>query len=131
MIQIPLTAGLHIEKGEKPLLEFQDRKELEMFISYLQTQVEIIQGKRKQRLEYYHDGIYLDGRRLEIKGLAERFLREFETSDEVSETTLAYHVWADSAKSREAIYNTCSRVRKATGIWIERDGAIYRILRPE
>ena len=100
----------------------------------IKKQIELLQDaldEREQRLEFFEDGIYLDGKRLEIKGLAERFLREFEGVDEVSEATLAYHVWADSGKSREAIYDTCSRVRKATGIWIERDGAVYRIDRPK
>lgn len=100
----------------------------------IKKQIEILQDaldEREQRLEFFEDGIYLDGKRLEIKGLAERFLREFEGVDEVSEATLAYHVWADSGKSREAIYDTCNRVRKATGIWIERDGAVYRIDRPK
>lgn len=100
----------------------------------IKKQIEILQGaldEREQRLEFYEDGIYLDGKRLEIKGLAERFLREFEGADEVSETTLAYHVWSDSTKSREAIYEACKRLRNATGIWIERDGSIYRIDRPK
>ena len=130
MIQIRVVCDIHYSKGETPVLEFDDVREAEKFVAYLQEQIQFARGSKRKRLEFFHDGIYLDGRRLEIKGLAERFLREFETSDEVSESTLAYNVWADSTKSREAIYNTCSRVRKATGIWIERDGAIYRILRP-
>ena len=100
----------------------------------MKKQIEILQdalNEREQRLEFFDDGIYLDGKRLDIKGLSERFLREFEGVDEVSETTLAYHVWADSAKSREAIYEACKRLRNATGIWIERDGTTYRIDRPK
>ena len=130
MIRIRVACDIHYSNGEA-VLEFDDVKEAETFVENIQKQIQIARGTKRRRLEYYHDGIYLDGRRLEIKGLAERFLREFETTDEVSEATLAYNVWADSTKSREAIYNTCSRVRKATGIWIERDGAVYRILRPD
>ena len=109
MIQIPLTADLHIEKGEKPLLEFQDRKELEIFISYLQKQVEIIQGKRKERLEYFSDGIYFDGEFLELRRKHFEILKAFEFVDKMSKTDLIYKVWNNSLIKESTIAVTISQ----------------------
>lgn len=127
-IEIPLPIKLFQAIDGKFSLCFDDVKQAEAFADYIKAQCS---ATRTQRLEFFDDGIYLDGKRLEIKGLMERFLREFEYTDEVSETTLAYNVWGDSTVSSRAIYLTADRIRRATNIWIERDGVIYRIDRPK
>ena len=127
-IEIPLPIKLFQAIDGKFSLCFDDVKQAEAFADYIKAQCS---ATRTQRLEFFDDGIYLDGKRLEIKGLAERFLREFEYTDEVSETTLAYNVWGDSTVKSDAIYAVCKRVRAFTDIWIERDGSVYRIFRPK
>ena len=109
MIQIPLTADLHFPKGETPFLEFQDRKELERFISYLQKQVETIQGKRKERLEYFSDGIYFDGEFLELRRKHFEILKAFEFVDKISKTDLIYKVWNNSLIKESTIAVTISQ----------------------
>ena len=106
---------------------FETPQDVKRFIDTLQQAIKI----KNQRLEFFDDGIYLDGKRLDIKGLAERFLRQFESADIVSEYDLACNVWFDSLASRDAIYQVCDRIRRKTGIWIERDGVMYRIHRPK
>lgn len=127
-IEIPLPIKLFQAIDGKFSLCFDDVKQAEAFADYIKAQCS---ATRTQRLEFFDDGIYLDGKRLEIKGLAERFLREFEYTDEVSETTLAYNVWGDSTVKTDTIYAVCKRVRAFTDIWIERDGSVYRIFRPK
>jgi len=133
MIQIPLTADLHLSKGEAPRLEFQDRKELEHFIAYLQRQVEIIQGKRKRRLEYFSDGIYFDGEYLEIRRKHFEILKAFEFVDKISKTDLIYIVWNNSLIKDCTISATVSQLNKVLknkDIFVYYENGFYYIHRP-
>lgn len=133
MIQIPLTADLHFPKGETPVLEFQDRKELENFISYLQKQVEIIRGKKKKRLEYFSDGIYFDGKLLEIRGRHFAILKAFEFADKISKIDLICKVWGNSLVNEKTVANTISQFNSKMidkGIFISLSDGIYTIYRP-
>ncbi len=133
MLQIPLTADLHFPKGEAPVLEFQDRKELEKFISYLQKQVEIIKGKKKKRLEYFSDGIYFDGKILEIRGRHFAILKAFEFVDKISKIDLICKVWGNSLVNEKTVANTISQFNSKMidkGIFISLSDGVYTIYRP-
>ena len=133
MIQIPLTADLHLSKGEAPILEFQDRKELENFIAYLQRQVEIIRGKRKQRLEYFSDGVYFDGEYLDLRPMFIAILRAFEFVDKLPKIELIIKVWGNSYVKDFTVRNTISELNreiKNKDIYIYSDNGYYVIHRP-
>lgn len=133
MIQIPLTADLHLSKGEAPRLEFQDRKELENFIAYLQRQVEIIRGKRKRRLEFFSDGVYFDGELLDLRGRKFEILKAFEFVDRISKIDLIYRVWNNSLISNSTVDSTISQLNKELkdkDIFIDYENGVYYIHRP-
>lgn len=133
MIQIPLTADLHLSKGEAPRLEFQDRKELEHFIAYLQRQVEIIRGKRKRRLEFFSDGVYFDGELLDLRGRKFEILKAFEFVDRISKIDLICRVWNNSLISNSTVDSTISQLNKELkdkDIFIDYENGVYYIHRP-
>ena len=134
MIQVPLIADLLLPKGEAPLLEFQDRKELENFIAYLQRQVEIIKGKKRKRLEYFSDGIYFDGKLLDLRPKFIAILRAFEFVDRLPKIEVVIKAWGDSYVKDFTVRNTISELNreiKNKDIFIYSDNGYYVIHRPD
>lgn len=133
MIQIPLRADLYFPKGEAPVLEFQDRKDLEHFISYLEKQVEILRGQKKQRLEYFSDGIYFDGELLDLRWKHYTILKAFEFVDKIPKIDLIEKVWGNSIISDSTVSVTICQFNAKMidkGIFISLSDGIYTIYRP-
>lgn len=134
MIQIPLVCDLHISSGEVPRLEFQDRKEFEHFIAYLQRQDEIIRGKRKQRLEYFSDGVYFDGIPLDLRGKMLSILKAFEFVERISKIDLICKVWGNSLINDSTFWATIwhfNKKLKDKDIFVYYDSGYYVIHRPD
>lgn len=131
MIQIPLTVDLHFPKGETPVLEFQDRKELEKFVAYLQLHIDVIRGRKKKRLEFFSDGIYFDGELLKLTPREYSMLRAFEFRDKIEEIAFISRVWGDTFIKRITIRSALASfnwIFRPKGLSIVRKDGIYTLL---
>ena len=132
MIQIRVVCDIHYSKGEA-VLEFADLREAEEFVAYLQGQIQIARGTKKQRLEFY-DSIYFDSKRLALTTKHEAILRCFTCMDKIPVIDLIYKVWGNGMTPQTTVASTINHLNKRiqdTGIFIERDGDFYTIYRPE
>lgn len=133
MIQIPLIADVYFPRGETPVLEFQDVREAEQFLLYLQKRIDAKRARKKQRLEYYSDGIYFDGELLEIRSAKiTAILRAFEFVDFLPKIDLISRVWNGYVKEG-CVRVTISRFNKMMvdkGIFIETHGDYFKLHRP-
>ena len=126
-LQVKTTASAYMFHGD--YLEF-DSPEM------IRRQIELLQealSERPQRLEFFDDGIYFDGKPLGLRGRHEAILRCFEVLDKVPVIDLIYKVWGSGTISDKTVVNTiCSfneRVR-CHGIFIEKEGDMYKIFKP-
>ena len=134
MIQIPLTADLHFSKGEVPHLEFQDVKEAETFVAYVQAQIQFARGSKRKRLEFFGDGIYIDGERLDLQGRKLAILRTFENVDRIEKIDLIYRVWGNCNITDSCVSATISQLNrelKDKDIFVFYDNGCYYIHRPD
>ena len=133
MIQIPLIADVYFPRGETPVLEFQDVREAEQFILYLQKRIEAKRARKKQRLEYYSDGIYLDGELLDLRPKNAAILRAFEYTDFIPKIDLISRVWNNPYISNHCFYMAISRFNKKLidkGIYLETHGDYIKLHHP-
>ncbi|MBQ3348760.1 MAG: hypothetical protein IJG38_00020 [Thermoguttaceae bacterium] len=134
MIQIPLIADVYFPRGETPVLEFQDVREAEQFLLYLQKRIDAKRARKKQRLEYYSDGIYFDGELLEIRSAKiTAILRAFEFTDFIPKIDLISRVWNNPDISNHCFYMAISRFNKKMvdkGIYLESHGDYIKLNRP-
>ena len=133
MIQIPLIADVYFPRGETPVLEFQDVREAEQFLLYLQKRIEAKRARKKQRLEYYSDGIYLDGELLDLRPKYILILRAFEFVDRLSKIDFILRVWNDPYVKENTIKTlifTFNRDLLDDGIYLSKKGDFYELHRP-
>lgn len=133
MIQIPLIADVYFPRGETPVLEFQDVREAEQFLLYLQKRIDAKRARKKQRLEYYSDGIYFDGELLELRPKYILILRAFEFVDRLSRVDFILRVWNDPLTRDGTVRSTISTFNKELidrGIFISTQGDFYELNRP-
>ncbi len=133
MIQIPLIADVYFPRGETPVLEFQDVREAEQFLLYLQKRIDAKRARKKQRLEYYSDGIYFDGELLDLRPKYILMLRAFEFVDRLPKVDFILRVWNDPLTRDGTVRSTVSTFNNRLmdkGIYIESIGDFYEIHRP-
>lgn len=133
MIEIPLIADVYFPKGETPVLEFEDIRQAEQFALYLQKHIQRVKSKKKQRLEYFSDGIYFDGEYLELSPKLLAILRAFEFTDKLLKSDLIARVWNNPYKNNNSVKSVINRFNHSLfekGIWIETDGQYYKLHHP-
>ena len=133
MIQIPLIADVYFQAGETPVLEFQDVREAELFIKHVQRYIDAKRGRKKQRLEFFTDGIYFDGKLLELRPKYILILRAFEFVDRLSRVDFILRVWNDPLTRDGTVRSTISTFNKELidrGIFISTQGDFYELNRP-
>lgn len=100
----------------------------------LGADLELARHGKINRLEFFDDGIYYDGKPLDVRGNGARILREFEFVDTVSCLTLAERVWGDAMTPdiniRVAISNLNKKLNR-TCIYIEKRGDRFIIHKPK
>ncbi|MBQ3349135.1 MAG: hypothetical protein IJG38_01935 [Thermoguttaceae bacterium] len=125
-LQVKTTASAYMFHGE--YLEF-DSPEM------IRRQIELLQealSERPQRLEFFDDGIYFDGKPLKLRGKHAAILRCFEVLDKVPVIDLIYKVWGNSDVKENNVSVTVSTLNRELidyGMSIERDGEFYKILK--
>ena len=101
----------------------------------LKKQIELLQdalNERTQRLEFFDDGIYFDGKRLELRGRHEAILRCFEALDRIPAIDLIYKVWGNSDVKDSNVRNTISQFNREMlqyNIYIEKNGEFFQIVK--
>lgn len=133
MIEIPLIADVYFPKGETPVLEFEDIRQAEQFALYLQKHINRVKSKKKQRLEYFSDGIYFDGEYLKLSPKETAILRAFEFTNTLLRYDLIARVWNDPYTNKQNVFTAISRFNKKlidNKIWIETDGQYYKLHHP-
>lgn len=103
----------------------------------LKKQIELLQDalkERTQRLEFFDDGIYIDGspEPIKLRGKHEAILRCFEVLDKIPVIDLIYKVWGSSSVKENNVSVTISTLNRELidyGISIEKDGEFYKILK--
>lgn len=125
-LEVKLTARkIDLQEG---LLVFDSPEALKRQIALLQDAL----NDREQRLEFFDDGIYFDGERLPLTTKHEAILRCFECMDKVSAIDLIYKVWGNGMTLQSTVASTINHLNKKiqdTGIFIERDGEFYKIVK--
>jgi len=125
-LEVKLTARkIDLQEG---LLVFDTPEALKQQITLLQDAL----NDREQRLEYFDDGIYFDGERLALTTKHESILRCFECMDKVPAIDLIYKVWGNGMTLQSTVASTINHLNKKiqdTGIFIERDGEFYKIVK--
>lgn len=129
-IQIKIPAAGFIGRDGTALLVCEDVRNAEDVAEAILREIRRVREDKHDRLEFYDDGIYLDGERLEIRGYAERVLRQFELVDTVSEKDLAEKVWGDSFTQSITIFRTIVRLKQKTSLEITRHDGLFTITRP-
>ncbi len=125
-LQVKTTASAYMFHGD--YLEF-DSPEM------IRRQIELLQealSERPQRLEFFDDGIYFDGKPLKLRGKHAAILRCFEVLDKVPVIDLIYKVWGNSDVKENNVSVTVSTLNRELieyGMSIERDGEFYKILK--
>lgn len=133
MIEIPLIADVYFPKGETPVLEFESIRQVEKFVADVQNRIDVIKGRKKERLEFFGDGIYFDGKPLKLRGRKYAILKAFEFENRVNIIDLIYFVWNDGFVNNKTVFSTISQFNKMMidkGLFIDYQDGFFILQRP-
>lgn len=125
-IPIPIEQ-IYIDRG-KVFLVFADVHEAESFAQRLSDYCNAKSEPR--RVEFFDDGIYCDGKPLNVSGRNAQILRCFQYKDKVRVIDLIEKVWGNSVVSDGLVRSTISQFNKrffSQGIEILKNGDCYNI----